>query len=278
MSRDLPQHVRMAEAVFKRASEFDVIHFHCDYVHLPLVRQNARPTVTTLHGYVNSHDLTDLLLEYKDVPLVSISNAQRASVPDANWVGTVYHGLPPSSRNFRAQRGKYLAFLGRVSPEKGLERAIEISRLTRMPLKIAAKIYDEDRRYYERVICPLLQACSTCVEFIGGVGGTKKDEFLGNARALLFPVEWPEPFGLVMIEAMACGTPVIAWKRGSVPEIMQDGVNGFVVESVEEAIGCISRLDTIRRGKCRQIFEERFSSRRMTLDYLRIYEQMIDAS
>jgi glycosyltransferase involved in cell wall biosynthesis len=271
----LPHHVRMIELVFRNAPYFDVIHFHCDYVHFPLVRRYRRPSVTTLHGYVHDHDLRALLQEYTDVPLVSISTAQRAPMPEADWRATVHHGLPPATHTFRPESGEYLAFLGRISPEKGLERAIEIARLTGMPLKIAAKIYDEDLSYFESVIQPLLHLHSSFVEFVGEVGGVAKDEFLGRARALLFPIDWPEPFGLVMIEAMACGTPVIAWNNGSVPEIIEDGINGFIVDNVEDAIGCVSRLDGVRRGACRHAFEARFSVRRMTLDYLQVYEDII---
>jgi glycosyltransferase involved in cell wall biosynthesis len=271
----LPHHVRMMELVFRKESDFDIIHFHCDYIHLPLVRRYACPNVTTLHGYVHDHDLRGLLQEYTDVPFVSISNAQRASVPDANWCKTVYHGLPPALHTFRSEPGQYLAFLGRISPEKGIERAIEIARRTGMPLKIAAKIYNEDRNYFESVIQPLLHANSSIVEFVGEVGGVSKDEFLGSARALLFPVDWPEPFGLVMIEAMACGTPVIAWRNGSVPEVMEDGVTGFVVDNLEDAVRSVQRLEGIHRESCRRAFETRFCARRMTLDYMQVYEQII---
>jgi len=271
----LPHHVRMMELVFRNISNFDILHFHCDYVHFPLVRKYACPSVTTLHGFVHDHDLRDLLQEYMDVPLLSISDSQRASIPEANWHGTVYHGLPKSLHTFQPGPGEYLAFLGRVSPEKGLERAIEVARRTGVPLKIAAKIYDEDRSYFERTIQPLLNESASFVEFVGEVGGIAKDEFLGRACALLFPVEWPEPFGLVMIEAMACGTPVIAWKRGSVPEVMEDGVTGFIVENLEEAVGCVLRLSSIRRHECRRAFEARFGAERMALDYLRVYEEII---
>jgi glycosyltransferase involved in cell wall biosynthesis len=271
----LPHHVRMVELVFRDASQFDIIHFHCDYVHFPLVRRYARPSVTTLHGYVHENDLRELLCEYTDVSLISISAAQRAPLPGANWRGTVYHGLPPAAHTFRPESGRYLAFLGRISPEKGLERAIEIARLTGIPLKIAAKIYDEDRSYFERTIQPLLHLYSSLVEFVGEVGGVAKDDFLGHARALLFPINWPEPFGLVMIEAMACGTPIIAWRNGSVPEVVEDGITGFLVDNIEDAIGRISRLDSIRREECRRTFETRFSARRMALDYMQIYQEVI---
>jgi glycosyltransferase involved in cell wall biosynthesis len=189
----------------------------------------------------------------------------------------VYHGLPESLHTFYPHPGKYLAFLGRISPEKGVERAIEVARRTGIPLKIAAKIYEEDRNYFDRVIQPLLSANASIVEFMGEVGGAAKDEFLGRALALLFPIDWPEPFGLVMIEAMACGTPVIAWRKGSVPEIMQDGKTGFVVDSLEDAVRCIPRLTSIRREDCRRVFQKRFRAERMATDYLRIYEQMIHA-
>ena len=270
----LPHHVRMVELVFRDALQFDIIHFHCDYVHFPLVRRYARPSVTTLHGYVHEHDLRGLLCEYTDVPLISVSTAQRAPILEANWRGTVYHGLPLTTHTFRPESSHYLAFLGRISPDKGLERAIDIARFSCIPLKIAAKIYDEDRGYFERVIQPLLRLHSSFVEFVGEVGGVAKDEFLGHARALLFPVNWPEPFGLVMIEAMACGTPVIAWRNGSVPEVIEDGVTGFIVDNVVDAIGCVSRLDSIPRDACRRTFEARFSARRMALDYVRIYEEV----
>ena len=271
----LPHHVRMMELVFQDVSRFDIIHFHSDYIHFPLVRRYGCASVTTLHGFVHDHDLCELLEEYRDVPLVAISHSQQEPVPDAGWQGTVYHGLPETLHTLHAQPGEYFAFLGRTSPDKGLERAIEIARRTGVPLKIAAKIYDEDRNYFEQVIQPLLQKSASFVEFVGEIGGAAKEEFLGRAKALLFPVSWPEPFGLVMIEAMACGTPVIAWRRGSVPEVIQDGVTGFVVDSVEEAVGCLPRLANIRRESCRKMFEARFRAKRMATDYLRIYEQVI---
>jgi glycosyltransferase involved in cell wall biosynthesis len=271
----LPHHVLMMELVFRDISKFDMIHFHCDYIHFPLVRRYACPSVTTLHGSIHQHDLRGFLEEYVDVPLAAISNSQRASMPDAGWVGTVHHGLPEKLHTFRSEGGEYLAFLGRISPEKGLERAIEIARLARVPLKVAAKIYDEDLSYFEKTIQPLLQANASIVEFLGEVGGSLKDELLGRAAALLFPIDWSEPFGLVMIEAMACGTPVVAWRRGSVPEIIEDGVNGFVVGSVEEAVQCIPGLKRIRRDDCRRVFEARFRAERMATEYLKLYEQVI---
>lgn len=271
----LPHHVHMIELVFRDVSMFDIIHFHCDYIHLPLIRQCACPTVTTLHGFVNGHDLRSLLTDYIDVPFVSISNSQRAEIPEANWQGTVYHGMPETLHTFRAQPGKYFAFLGRISPEKGLERAVEIASRTGIPLKVAAKIYDEDRNYFEQVIQPLFRRSASFVEFVGEVGGIEKDIFLGEAKALLFPVDWPEPFGLVMIEAMACGTPVIAWRKGSVPEILRDGVTGFVVDDIEDAVRCVLKLETIRRQDCRRIFETQFRAERMAADYLDIYQKLV---
>lgn len=273
----LPHTVRMMELVFSEVSQFDIIHFHTDYVQFPLIRRSGHASITTLHGMVHPHDLGDLLGEYSEVPLVSISDSQRAPLPAANWCGTVHHGLPPSVHTFRPTPGRYLAFLGRISPEKGVERAIEIAKYSGLPLKIAAKIYDEDRSYYELKIKPLLQSAASFVEFVGEVGGSAKDEFLGNALALLFPVEWPEPFGLVMIESMACGTPVIAWRRGAIPEVIEHGISGFIVESVQEAVRFIPQLSLLSRGQCRRSFEARFSSARMAHDYLKVYEQTIAA-
>jgi glycosyltransferase involved in cell wall biosynthesis len=271
----LPQHVRMLELVFRDASRFDIIHFHCDYIHFPLVRRFDCPTVTTLHGYVHPHDLGGLLEEYWDVPLISISDNQRAGAPNANWQGTVHHGLPQHLHAFSPNDEGYLAFLGRISPEKGVERAIEVARHAGIPLKIAAKICDEDRHYFDHHIQPLLERSASFVEFVGEVGGKAKDEFLGKAKALLFPVDWPEPFGLVMIEAMACGTPVIGWGNGSVPEVIRHGVNGFVVSNVEEAVACVSQLDTIRRNTCREVFDSAFRVERMSAGYLNMYEKVI---
>ncbi len=271
----LPHHVRMMNLVFDDASRFDVIHFHCDYIHFPLVRRYRCPSVTTLHGMIHPHDLENLFREYSDVPLVSISNSQRSTATSAAWCGTVYHGLPENLHTYHSEQGEYLAFLGRISPEKGVDRAIEIARRTGLRLKIAAKIYDEDRRYYESIIRPVLENNAGLVEFVGEVGGAAKDEFLGRARGLLFPINWPEPFGLVMIEALACGTPVIAWNNGSVPEVIENGVNGFIVDSLEEATSCVGKLATIRREDCRSTFAAKFCSRRMAADYLRIYETVV---
>lgn len=274
----LPHHIRMLELVFRDLPRFDVLHFHCDYVHFPLVRRYACPSVSTLHGAIHLHDLRPLLEEYRDVPLVSISHNQQQPLPDANWVGNVHHGLPLDLHTFHHGSGNYLAFLGRISPEKGLERAIEIARRSGYKLKIAAKIYDEDRPYYEHTIEPLLRESNSFVEFLGEIGGDAKDEFLGDAKALLFPVEWAEPFGLVMIEALATGTPVVAWRRGSVPEVIQDGKTGFIVSNIDEGLKAVGQLDRIDRRTCRADFEQRFTSERMAKDYLRLYEKVMTAT
>lgn len=270
----LPQHVRMLELVFRDLSRFDVIHFHCDYIHFPLVRRLPCANVSTLHGQIHLHDVEGIFKEYNELPLVSISDAQRRPLPSANWQATVYHGLPRNLHRFQPQAGKYLAFLGRISPEKRLDRAIDIARRAGMPLKVAAKIYDEDRPYFQSTIAPLLSESRSFVEFIGEIGGERKNEFLRGALALLFPIDWAEPFGLVMIEALACGTPVIAWRNGSVPEIIEHSVTGFVVDSIDEATACVGRISEIRRSECRRAFEERFDSRRMALDYVSVYRRL----
>jgi glycosyltransferase involved in cell wall biosynthesis len=265
----------MLELVFRDLSRFDVIHFHCDYIQFPLVRRLACRNISTLHGQIHLHDAGALFSEYDDIPLVSISNAQRRPLPGANWQATVYHGLPRNLHTFQPERGTYLAFLGRISPEKRLDRAIEIARRSGVPLKVAAKIYDEDRAYFESTIAPLLNEARSFVELVGEVGGERKNAFLRGARALLFPIDWPEPFGLVMIEALACGTPVIAWRNGSVPEIVEHEVTGFVVGSVVEAATCVTWLGDIDRARCRRAFEERFEASRMTRDYLDVYRRLI---
>ena len=270
----LPHHVRLLELVFRQAEQFDVLHFHCDYVHFPLVRRCNCATVTTMHGMMHPPDLWQLFEEYREVPLVSISNDQRRPIPHANWKGTVHHGLPPDLFTFNEHGGDYLAFLGRMSPEKGVDRAIEIATQAGMPLKIAAKIYPEERGYFETTLAPLLCAAKPLIEFEGELGQLEKNELLGNAKAVLFPIDWPEPFGLVMIEALACGTPVIAWRRGSVPEVLEDGVTGYIVESVAEAVKALGKLDQLSRRECRRIFESRFTAERMARDYLRIFSSL----
>jgi glycosyltransferase involved in cell wall biosynthesis len=272
----LPQHVRLVELAFRQASRFDIIHFHLDYLHFPLVRRHNCATVTTLHGLLHAHDVQALFEEYGDVPLVSISDSQRAPVPAAGWQATVYHGLPRTLLRPRDVPGGYLAFLGRMSPEKGVDHAIEIARRSGLPLIVAARIYPEERAYFDTTITPLLEASQGRVRFVGEIGGVEKEELLGNARAMLFPIEWAEPFGLVMIESLACATPVIAWRRGSVPEIIDDGVTGFIVDSVEGAVDAVGRLDQIDRHACRTAFETRFDANRMAREYVKVYEQVIE--
>jgi glycosyltransferase involved in cell wall biosynthesis len=273
----LPHHVRLLELVFRDASRFDVIHFHSDYLHFPLLRRHPCPSVTTLHGRLHIPDLLPLFAEYAEVPLVSISHDQRRLIPWANWQATVYHGLPRDLYTFRERPGDYLAFLGRISPEKRLDRAIAIAQQSGRKLKVAAKIYPEERDYFNQTIEPLLHKSRAWVEFLGEVGGRQKDELLGNALALLFPIDWPEPFGLVMIEAMACGTPVIAWRNGSVPEVMEDDVTGFVVDSVEEAVWAVGRVASLSRHACRRVFEERYDAGRIARDYLEVYRRLAHA-
>jgi glycosyltransferase involved in cell wall biosynthesis len=270
----LPHHVRLMELVFREAARFDVIHFHTDWVHFPLVRRHRCASVTTLHGMVNPPDLRELFEEYGDVPLVSISDDQRRPLPGANWVGTVHHGLPRDAFRFHPDRGTYLVYLGRMSPEKRVDRAIEIANASGRKLKIAAKIYPEERHYFEETLAPLIRA-SSLVEFLGEVGDREREELLGGAAALVFPIEWPEPFGLVMIEALACGTPVVAWKRGSVPEVVQDGVTGYVVDSMADGAAAVGRLDLLSRATCRRVFEERFDASRMARDYVNVYRAVI---
>ena len=270
----LAHHIVLLEQVFRQASTFDLIHFHIDYLHFPLSVRQHIPTVTTLHGRLDLPDLVPLYTMFPSMPVVSISDAQRAPLPWVNWLGTVYHGLPEDLYTFRETPGTYLAFLGRISPEKGVEQAIAIAQQVGMPLKIAAKVDQADREYFREVVQPLLHKASL-VEYIGEVGGATKDAFLGEAAALLFPIDWPEPFGLVMIEAMACGTPVIAYPRGSVPEVLEDGVTGWIVEGMEEAVQAVARVPALSRARCRQVFEERFSVSRMAKDYLRIYKSLL---
>lgn len=271
----LPHHVRLMELVFREARHFDVIHFHCDYLHFPLLRYHRTPTVTTLHGMIRRHDLLPLFQAYPEVPLVSISDDQRAPIPWANWQATVYHGLPIGLHTFREEPGDYLLFVGRISPEKRLDRAIEIACRSGRKLKVAAKIYDEDRGYYQDTIEPLLRASRSFVEFVGEVGGKAKDELIGNACALLFPIDWPEPFGLVMIEALACGTPVIAWRNGSVPEIIDEGRTGFIVDHIDDAVRAVGNAGHLSRAACRASFADRFDAACMASNYENVYQRLL---
>jgi glycosyltransferase involved in cell wall biosynthesis len=266
-------HLRMVELVAQQADEFDVLHFHVDYLHFPITRRQKIPAVTTLHGRLDIPDLVPLYQEFWDMNLVSISNAQRTPLIWANWIGTVHHGLPENLYKARTASGKYLAFLGRISPEKRVDRAVEIATRLDMPIKIAAKIDVIDKEYFESNIRKLFD--HPLVEYVGEIGERDKADFLGNAHALLFPIDWPEPFGLVMIEALACGTPVIAYRLESVPEIIDEGTTGFMVNSLDEAVQAAKRLRSIDRLTCRRVFEERFSARRMALDYVEIYKQVL---
>jgi glycosyltransferase involved in cell wall biosynthesis len=266
-------HVRQLEHVFRLVDDFDLVHFHTDYMHFPLSRRHRIARVTTLHGRLDIPDLVPLYREFPDEPVVSISASQRRPLPWIGWVGTVYHGLPRTLLAPGRGDGGYLAFLGRLSPEKSPHRAIEIARRAGMPLKIAAKLDDADRGYFNSVLKRYLDP--GFVEWVGEIGEREKNDFLGRARALLFPIDWEEPFGLVLIEAMACGTPVIAFARGSVPEVVTDGITGLLADGMDEAVRATARVDTMDRDACRAMFERRFTAERMADDYLRLYEQRL---
>lgn len=272
----LPYHMIMLDEVRRRIDQFDILHFHIDIIHAALVHDFADRTLTTLHGRLDSPDLAPFYAAFRDLPLASISNDQRGYLRHANWLGTVYHGLPPDLLSFRLNPDGYLAFLGRISPEKRPDLAIEIAARSRMPLKIAAKVDRADQAYWEAKIRPMVEG-NPNVEFIGEIGEADKACFLGGATALLFPIDWPEPFGLVMIEAMACGTPVIAYRRGSVPEVIEENVSGFVVDTIDEAVTAVRRIGDLDRVKVRAEFERRFTAERMACDYVRIYRQLLAA-
>jgi len=271
----LAHHMVMLDQVFSEKEKFDLIHFHIDYLHFPMSRHNKVPQVTTLHGRLDLPDLVPLYRHFRNMPVISISDAQRRPLPWANWQGTVHHGLPRESFSVGDGGGGYLVFLGRASPEKGLDDAIKIAKRAGMPLKIAAKIDRVDVVYFENVIKPLLD--HPLIDFIGEIGCREKNALLGEAAALLFPINWREPFGLVMIEAMACGTPVIAYPRGSVPEIIKEGVTGFLVSDFESAVRAVRRIGDIDRKKCRRNFEQHFDAQRMAQDYLNIYQRLARA-
>ncbi|GBD25643.1 Spore coat protein SA [bacterium HR30] len=269
----LPHTLLLIERVRQMADEFDVLHFHVDLLHFPVFRSLRERTLTTLHGRLDLPDLVPLAREFSDMPVVSISDAQRAPLPWMRWVATVPHGLPKDLLRFQPKPDGYLAFLGRISPEKGPDRAIRIARRAGLPLKIAAKVDRADEAYFETVIRPMLRQPG--VEFLGEITEAEKSQFLGGAMALLFPVDWPEPFGLVMIEAMACGTPVIAFRRGSVPEVLEHGVSGFIVNDEGEALRAVERLNELDRREIRCAFERRFTAQRMARDYLALYEALL---
>ena len=271
----IPYYMLMLDRVRRQANEFDVLHFHIDQFHFPLFASMASRTVTTLHGRQDLPDLKPLYAGFPEMPLVSISDDQRRPIADANFAATVYHGLPSHllKPNFNPS-GNYLAFLGRISPEKRPDRAIRIARAAGIPLKIAAKVDKADEAYFREMIAPLLEQGGG-VEFVGEINERQKGPFLANALALLFPIDWPEPFGLVMIEAMACGTPILAFRNGSVPEIVEDGVTGCIVDSEEEAVKVLPSLLSLNRRSVRRRFEERFSASRMAKSYLAVYRSMI---
>jgi glycosyltransferase involved in cell wall biosynthesis len=266
------------DLVFKDVSRFDVIHFHCDYLHFPLLDRHNCRSVTTLHGSLHIPDFGPLLAAHPHIPLVSISNNQRLPMLHANWRATVYHGLPGDLYTYQDEPGRYLAFLGRMSPEKGVDRAIEVAQRAQIELRIAAKIYPEELAYFKEKIAPMLRSAKRWVEFIGEVGGEEKDRFLGRAKALLFPVNWQEPFGMVMIESLACGTPVIGWRNGSVPEVISDGRTGYIVESVDAAVRAVERVGSLKRRDCRVEFDQRFDAGRMAKEYLEVYRQLPEST
>jgi glycosyltransferase involved in cell wall biosynthesis len=262
-------HILMLDQVYERAPEFDVIHFNLDHFHLPVCRHLRLPAVTTLHGRLDNPELGPLFRHFRDAPLISISDAQREPLPFANWVATIHHGLPRNLLPFNERPGDYLAFLGRISPEKRPDRAIRIARRAGIPLRIAAKVDRADQEYFEQQIRPLLKEPG--VEYIGEIGEREKGTFLGNARAMLFPIDWPEPFGIVLIEAMACGTPVIAYGCGSVPEVVEDGRTGYIVDNEDAAVAAVQKVLELDRVACRKAFERRFTVERMARDYAQVF-------
>jgi glycosyltransferase involved in cell wall biosynthesis len=273
LSDATPLHVAACEQVFAEAHAFDILHFHLDYVHFPIVRHCRVPSLTTLHNRLDLPEQGPLFRQFQDCPVVSISMSHRKPAHFMNWVGNVYHGLPLDLYHLEESPQGYLAFLGRICPEKGVDRAIKIANQVGLPLKIASKVDKQQQNYLEQEIQPLMSLSQ--VEFVGEISDQQKQEFLGNATALLFPINWPEPFGLVMIEAMACGTPVIAFRNGSVDEVMQPGVTGFVCETIDEAVLGVKRIQELSRARCRRYFEEHFSVTRMAHDYLAIYQAQI---
>jgi glycosyltransferase involved in cell wall biosynthesis len=266
-------HIIMLERALASAGAFDVIHVHVDAVALPFARRSPVPVLSTLHGRLDLEELGPLYDEYADQWLVSISDSQREPLPGARWIGTVHHGLPHDLYRFHPEPESYLAFIGRISPEKRVDRAIEIAVRTHRRLRIAAKVDRADKEYFRATIEPMLR--HPLVEWIGEVDDGAKDAFIGNAAALLFPIDWPEPFGLTMIEALACGTPVIAWQHGSVAEVLEHGVTGFLCDDVGAAVRAVHHLGRLSRQRCREEFEKRFTAERMASDYVAIYEQLV---
>ena len=267
-------HLRMLSEIYDHAERFDVIHSHVDFLAFPFSRLVSVPTVSTMHGRLDLDAFVPLYRSYTDLPLVSISNEQRRPIPFVNWVGTVYHGLPRNLLRFNPGPGSYLAFLGRISPEKRPDLAIEVARRAGVPLKIAAKVDRVDRDYFDAVVKPLL--ATPGVEFLGEINDSEKEDFLGGALALLFTVDWPEPFGLAMIEAMACGTPVIARPCGSVPEVLRPGVTGLIASGIDDLVRAAAQIGKLSRQDCREVFEQRFTSEVMAANYERVYYRLID--
>jgi glycosyltransferase involved in cell wall biosynthesis len=272
-NRDAPM-IMLQERSLGARGDFDVIHSHLDFLGFPLARRNPQPVVTTLHGRLDLPELQPVFREYAEMPLVSISDAQRRPLPWANWHATIHHGLPRHLYTYHSQPQGYLAFLGRISPEKRPDHAIEVAKRTGLPLRIAAKVDPADLQYYRSEIEPLLD--HPLIEFIGEISDAEKNDFVGNALALVCPYDWPEPFGLVLIEALACGTPVLAYRRGSIPEVIENGVTGFVSENLSEMAAVVERLGEIDRQRCRASFEKRFTADRMARDYVALYEQIIE--
>jgi glycosyltransferase involved in cell wall biosynthesis len=273
LNREAPMTL-LLERAFSTSDEFDLIHSHLDFLGFPLARRSRAPALTTLHGRLDLPELEPVYREFSEIPLVSISDAQRRPLPWANWQATVHHGLPRDLYDFHPRQGRYLAFLGRIAPEKCPDQAIAIATRAGIPLRIAAKVDPADRDYFEERIEPLLD--HPLIEYVGEITDAEKNDFLGEACALLAPFDWPEPFGLVFIEALACGTPVLAYRRGSVPEIIEGGVTGYVCEQPDELTAAVEQVSLLDRRRCRQAFEARFTVERMVQDYLDVYEQIVN--
>ena len=272
-NRDAPL-IMQQERALGVTGNFDIVHSHLDFLGFPVARRNAVPMVTTLHGRLDLPELEPVFREFSEMPLVSISDAQRRPLPWANWAGTIHHGLPRNLYSFHPKAGGYLAFLGRISPEKRPDQAIEIAKRAGLPLRIAAKVDPADRTYFEAAVEPLLN--HPLIEFVGEISDAEKNDFVGNAMALVCPYDWPEPFGLVLIEALACGTPVLAYRRGSIPEIIDHGVTGFVCETLDEMAEAVGQVSLIDRRRCRVAFDERFTADRMARDYVALYERILE--
>jgi glycosyltransferase involved in cell wall biosynthesis len=268
----LAYHIIMLDQVYWRAVDFDVIHFHIDYLHFAVSARQNVPQLTTLHGRLDLGELSYVYRHFREMPLISISDAQRRPIAWANWRATVYHGLPENLYSLQSAPGKYLTFIGRISPEKRVDRAIEVAKRTGMPIRIAAKVDRADAEYFKSEIEPLLD--DPLIEYIGEVAESEKQELLGGAYALLFLIDWPEPFGLAMIEAMACGTPVIAFRHGSVPELIEEGKSGFVVNSVDQAVAAVGKVESLSRAGCRAAFDERYTVARMARNYVTEYRRL----